>query len=79
MRSEIGVEEGETILKEGKAPPEAVSGRATYTTAAAILYAGLAAGVLRERGVHRDESVLTMLFVTVRTIAYLRSSKGQSP
>ena len=47
VRSEIGVEGG-TILKEGKVPPEAVSGRATYTTATAILYAGLAAGVLGE-------------------------------
>ena len=33
---ELGIEEGETIFKGGKAPPEAVSGRATYTTAAAI-------------------------------------------
>ena len=46
MRFEIEFEEGETIFKGGKAPPEAVSGRATYTTSAAILYAGLAAGVL---------------------------------
>ena len=35
MCGEIGMEEGETIFKGGKAPPEAVSGRATYTTAAA--------------------------------------------
>ena len=35
MCGELGVEEGETIFKGGKAPPEAVSGRATYTTAAA--------------------------------------------
>ena len=33
---ELGIEEGETIFKGGKAPPEAVSGRATYTTATAI-------------------------------------------
>ena len=32
---ELGNEEGETIFKGGKAPPEAVSGQATYTTAAA--------------------------------------------
>ena len=35
MCDELGVEKGETIFKGGKAPPEAVSGRATYTTAAA--------------------------------------------
>ena len=35
MCGELGIEEGETIFKGGKAPPEAVSGRATYTTAAA--------------------------------------------
>ena len=35
MCAELGIEEGETIFKGGKAPPEAVSGRATYTTAAA--------------------------------------------
>ena len=34
----------------GKALSEAVSGRTTYTTAAAIPYAGLAAGLLREEG-----------------------------
>ena len=32
---ELGIEEGETIFKGGKTPQEAVSGRATYTTAAA--------------------------------------------
>ena len=36
MCDELGIEEGETFFKGGKAPPEAVSGRATYTTAAAI-------------------------------------------
>ena len=36
MCDELGIEEGENIFKGGKAPPEAVSGRATYTTAAAI-------------------------------------------
>ena len=50
MCRELGIEKGETIFKGGKAPPEAVSGRATYSTAAAILYAGLAAGVLGEEG-----------------------------
>ena len=35
MCGELGIEEGETILEGGKAPPEAMSGRATYTTAAA--------------------------------------------
>ena len=36
MCGELGIEEGETIFRGSKAPPEAVSGRATYTTAAAI-------------------------------------------
>ena len=40
----IQVEEEETIFKRGNAPSEAISGRVTYTTAAAILYAGLALG-----------------------------------
>ena len=44
----VEVEAGETVFQGGKAPSEAVSGRATYTTATALLYAGLAAGVLRE-------------------------------
>ena len=35
MCGELGIEEGETIFKRGKAPPKAVSGRATYTTPAA--------------------------------------------
>ena len=35
MCGELGIEERETIFKGGKAPPEAVSSRATYTTAAA--------------------------------------------
>ena len=35
MCGELGIEEGETIFKGGKAPPEAMSGRATYTAAAA--------------------------------------------
>ena len=50
MCGELGIEKGETIFKGCKAPPEAVSGRATYTTAAAILYAGLTAGVFGEEG-----------------------------
>ena len=35
MCGELGIAEGETIFKGGKTPPEALSGRATYTTAAA--------------------------------------------
>ena len=35
MCGELGIEEGETIVKGGKEPPEAVSGRATYTTSTA--------------------------------------------
>ena len=50
MRFEIGVEEGETIFKRGKAPSEAVSDRAANTTEATILCADLAAGVLGEKG-----------------------------
>ena len=49
VRSKRGVEKREPVLKGGKALAEAVSGRATYKTAAAILYAGLAAGVLGEK------------------------------
>ena len=41
----IRVEKEEIIFKRGKAPSEAMSGRVTYETPAAILYAGLAAGV----------------------------------
>ena len=36
-------------LRRDKAPLEAVSGRAIFTTMGAILYAGLAAGVLGEK------------------------------
>ena len=50
MCGKLGVEKGETIFKGGKALPEAVSGQATNTTSAAILYAGLAAGFLAEGG-----------------------------
>ena len=35
MCGELGIEKGETIFKGGKAPLEAVPGRASYTTAAA--------------------------------------------
>ena len=35
MCGKLEIEAGETIFKGGKAPPEAVSGRVTYTTAAA--------------------------------------------
>ena len=35
MCGDLGIEKGETIFKGGKALPEAVSGRATYATAAA--------------------------------------------
>ena len=66
MCGELGMEEGETIFKGGNAPPEAVSGRATYTTAAAILYAGLIWGSSERKDVYRDESVLTMLLLYIR-------------
>ena len=45
-----GLRKEKLFLKGGKAPSEAVSGRATYSTVAAILYAGLAADVLGEKG-----------------------------
>ena len=35
MCGELGIEERETFFKGGKAPPEAVSGRAIYTIATA--------------------------------------------
>ena len=45
-----GLRREKLFFKGGKAPSEAVSGPVTSTTAAAILYAGLAGGVLEEKG-----------------------------
>ena len=50
MCGKLGVEKGKNIREGGGAPSEAVSRRATVTTAAALLYTRLAAGVLREKG-----------------------------
>ena len=50
MRSELGAAEGEGVFKGSREPSEAVFGRATTTTAAAVLYARQAAGVLGEKG-----------------------------
>ena len=46
--SELGSEKA--IYKGDRAPSEAVFGRAVIPTAAAIVYAGLAAGFLVEKG-----------------------------
>ena len=66
----IGVEKGETIFKGGKAPAEAVSGPATYIQQRTLYCTQAWPRAFSESTVvHRDESVLTMLFVTVHTIA----------
>ena len=66
MCGELGTEKGEVIHKGGRTPSKAVSSRPAIT---AILYTRLTAGVLVRRGVHRDKLVMTMLLVTVHTIA----------
>ena len=50
MYGKLGVEKGKNIREGGGAPSEAVFRRAAVTTAAAILYTRLAAGVLSEKG-----------------------------
>ena len=50
MCGKLGVEKGKDIREGGRAPSEAVFRRAAVTTATAILYARLAAGVLSEKG-----------------------------
>ena len=50
MCGKLGVEKGKYIREGGGAPSEAVFRRAAVTTAAAILYTRLAAGVLGEKG-----------------------------
>ena len=50
MRGKLGVEKGKYICEGDRAPSEAVVRRVAVTTAAAILYTRLAAGVLSEKG-----------------------------
>ena len=50
MCGKLGVEKEKDIREGGRAPSEAVVRRAAVTTAAAILYTRLAAGVLSEKG-----------------------------
>ena len=50
MRGKLGVEKGKDIREGGRAPSEAVVCRPGVTTAAAILYTRLTAGVLSEDG-----------------------------
>ena len=69
LRGKLGVEKGKDIREGGRAPSEAVVRRPAVTTAAAILYTRLTAGVFSKKGVHKDKFVLTMWFVTVQTIA----------
>ena len=66
MCGKLGVEKGRIIREGVGAPSEAVFRRAAVTTAAAILYARLAAGGLSEKWC--PQGVLTMWFVTVQTI-----------
>ena len=70
MCGELGVEKDEDIRKGGRTPSKAVFSQPAVTAAAAVFYRRLAAGASSvRRGVHRDKLVLTMLFVTVHTIA----------
>ena len=50
MGGKLGIEERKYIREGGRAPTEAVFGRAVVTTAAAILYTRLTTGVLSEKG-----------------------------
>ena len=50
MCGKLRVEKGKNIREGGGAPSEAVFRRAAVTTAAAMLYTRLAAGVLSEKG-----------------------------
>ena len=69
MCGKLGVEKEKDIREGGRASSEDVVRRAAVTTAAAILYTRLAAGVLSEKGCPQGQVVLTMWFVTVLTIA----------
>ena len=50
MCDKLGIEKEKYVREGGRAPTEAVFRRAAVTTAGAILYSRLAAGVLREKG-----------------------------
>ena len=50
MRGKLGVEKGKDICEGGRAPSEAVFRRPAVTTAAAILYTRLTAGVFSKEG-----------------------------
>ena len=50
MCGKLGVEKRKNVREGGGAPSEAVFRRAAVTTATAILYTRLAAGVLSEKG-----------------------------
>ena len=50
MRGKLGVEKGKDIREGGRAPSEAVVRRPTVTTAAAMLYTCLTAGVFSKKG-----------------------------
>ena len=70
MCGELGVEKDEDIRKGGRTPSNDVFSQPAVTAAAAVFHRRLTAGASSvRRGVHRDELVLTILFVTVHTIA----------
>ena len=69
MRGKLGVEKGKYIREGGRAPSEAVVRRPAVTTASAMLYTCLTAGVFSKKGSPQGQVCLTMWFVTVQTIA----------
>ena len=50
MHSKLGVEKGKDTREGGRVPPEPVIRRPAVTTAAAIMYTRLTAGVFSEKG-----------------------------
>ena len=79
MCGELGIEKSEDIHEGRRAPSKAMFSRHAITAAAVILYTRLTAGIFSKEGVHRGKLVLTILLVTVHTIAESRSSKSQRP
>ena len=69
MRGELGIEKGEDIHEGGRTPSKAVFSRPAVTAAVAILYTHLTAGVFSKEGCPQGQDGLTMLSVTVQTIA----------
>ena len=55
MRGKLGVEKGKGIREGGRAPSEAVVRRPAATTAAAIFYTRLTAGVFSKEGSPQEE------------------------